>query len=225
MANNDGAPISVDVAGVDHDESALSPEQMLKLVDDQQSVMVRQQLSPIPWMLGVWGIAWLIGFGLLWAAAQSGSSWISVPLVPASVAFAVLIGGAIVISTILGIRISTGVQGNSTFAGTVYGLSWLVASTGFSTVGAGLIQNGLSPELASLYFPAVFGIMAGMIYFLGAALWQEKSQLVLGSILLVAGAISPFFGAPTNNVVMALVGGGSMLIAAIVFALHLRRMA
>lgn len=207
------------------DESALSPEQMLNLVNDQQNTMLRQQLSPIPWMMGVWGIAWFAGFVLLWSAAEGGNPWFSVPVVPARIAFAVLIGGAIAISTVLGIRISRGVVGDSAFAGTVYGTSWSVASTAFAAVGVALIQNGMSQELASLYFPSAFALMAGILYFLGAALWQAKSQLVLGCILLLSGSISPFFGAPTNNIVMALLGGGSMLIAAVVFAVRLRRMA
>ncbi|MBH0131087.1 hypothetical protein [Salinibacterium sp. NK8237] len=222
MANDDRYTSTADELD---DESVLSPEHMLRLVDDQQNTMMRQQLSPIPWMLGVWGFAWALGFLLLWSSAEGGNPWFSVPVVPARIAFAVLIGSAIVISTVLGIRISRGVQGNSTFSGAVYGISWSVASSGFATVGVALIQNGMSQELATLYFPSAFALMAGILYFLGAALWQEKSQLVLGSILLLAGSASPFFGAPTNNIVMAVLGGGSMLIAAIVFAVRLHRMA
>jgi hypothetical protein len=81
----------------------------------------------------------------------------------------------------------------------------------------------MSPELASLYFPSAFSLMVGTLYLAGAALWHQKSQLVLGIILLVTGSVAPFFGAPTNNLVMALLGGGSLLIAAALFAVRLRR--
>jgi hypothetical protein len=207
----------------EEDDSALTPEQMLKLVDDQQSDVVRKQLAPIPWMLGVWGVAWLVGFLLLWSAAPQSNSLVTVSGPVAGIGFGVLIGAAIAASTVLGIRIGRGVQGNSSFAGAVYGISWALCGTAFGMVGVALRNNGMSYELATLYFPSAFALMAGTLYLAGAALWHQKSQLVLGIILLVTGSVSPFFGAPTNNLVMALLGGGTMLFMAVLAAVRLRR--
>lgn len=206
-------------------ESALMPEQMLKLVKEQQMEMERTQLAPIPWMLGVWGVAWLVGFLLLWSAAPASNSPVSIPGPVAGIGFGVLIGAAIAASTVLGIRIGRGVQGNSSFAGAVYGISWGLCGTAFGTVGVALMNNGMSYELATLYYPSAFALMAGTLYVAGAALWHQKSMLVLGIILLVTGSVSPFFGAPTNNLVMALLGGGTMLFMAILAAVRLRRKA
>lgn len=209
----------------DENESALTPQQMLKLVDDQQNDVVRKQLAPIPWMLGIWGVAWLVGFLLLWSAAPESNSLVKVPGPVAGIGFGVLIGAAIATSTVLGIRIGRGVQGNSSFAGAVYGISWALCGTAFGAVGVALMNNGMSYELATLYYPSAFALMAGTLYLLGAALWHQKSMLVLGIILLVTGSVSPFFGAPTNNLVMALLGGGTMLFMAILAAVRLRRKA
>jgi hypothetical protein len=204
----------------DENEAALSPEEMLRLVHNQQSDVYRQQLSPLPWMLGVWGVAWLVGFLLLWSAAPDGNPWLQIPGAAAATGFAVLIGAAFALSTVLGIRIGRGVQGESSFAGAVYGISWPVCASAFALLGVALIRNGMSPEL-----PSAFSLMVGTLYLVGAALWHQTSQLVLGIILLVTGSVAPFFGAPTNNLVMALLGGGSLLIAAALFAIRLRRVA
>jgi hypothetical protein len=218
---NDNRPTGL----ADENEAALSPEEMLRLVQNQQNDVYRQQLSPLPWMLGVWGVAWLIGFLLLWSAAPGGNLWLQVPGPAAAIGFAVLMAAAIALSTVFGIRIGRGVQGESSFAGAVYGISWPLCGSAFAILGVALIRNGMSPELASLYFPSAFSLMVGTLYLAGAALWHQTSQLVLGIVLLVTGSVAPCFGAPTNNLVMAILGGGSLLIAAALFAIRLRRAA
>jgi len=67
--------------------------------------------------------------------------------------------------------------------------------------------------------------VAGLIYLMGAALWRSLDQLVLGVIIAVVGAVAPLFGAPTNNLVMAVLGGGAFLVAAIVMRVSLSRRA
>lgn len=204
-------------------EHALSPEGMLQLVRDQQREVERKQLSPIPWMLAVWGVAWTVGFLLLWSAWPGGNPWFGVSAALAATTFGVLIAVAIVISAVLGIRIGRGVKGTSNFAGAVYGISWSLCGTAFAMVGVALMQNGMSGELASLYFPSAFALMAGTLYLAGAALWRNVSQLVLGIMLLLVGAVSPFFGNPTNNLVLAVVGGGTFLVMAVLAAARMRK--
>lgn len=193
------------------------------MIAAQQRRVDRLMLRPIPWMLGLWGVAWLVGFTLLWSAYEGGNPWFRIPMAVAAPVFGVLIATAIAASAVIGVRIGRGVTGNSSFAGAVYGISWSLCGAAFAALGMGLISNGMSSELASIYFPSAFSLMCGALYLAGAALWRAMSQLVLGVIMLVVGAVAPFFGAPTNNLVMAVFGGGSLFVAAIVFALHLRQ--
>ena len=90
-------------------------------------------------------------------------------------------------------------------------------------IGVGLAINGMGPMLQSLFFPAIFALVAGSMYIMGAAIWRSVDQLVLGIILIVTGAAAPFFGAPTNNLVMAVFGGGALLISALVMHLNARQ--
>ncbi len=204
-------------------EHALSPEEMLRLVRNQQRDVERKQLSPIPWMLGVWGVAWTIGFLLLWSAWPGGNPWFSVSGGVAATTFGILIAVAVAVSAILGVRIGRGVKGTSNFAGAVYGISWSLCGAAFTAVGVALLRNGMSSELASLYFPSAFALMAGTLYLAGAALWRNVSQLVLGIMLLFVGAVAPFFGNPTNNLVFGIVGGGTFLVMAVLAAAKQRK--
>ena len=216
-------PLSGMTPNSDDPDGALSPEAMLQLVRDQQRQVERKQLSPVPWMFAVWGVAWTVGFLLLWSAWPGGNPWFRVPVAFAGSAFAALIVVAIVVSAVLGIRIGRGVKGTSNFAGAVYGLSWSLCGAAFAMVGVALMQNGMSGELASLFFPSAFALMAGTLYLAGAALWRSVGQLVLGIMLLVVGSVSPFFGSPTNNLVLAVLGGGTFLVMAVGAAAGLRR--
>jgi hypothetical protein len=98
----------------------------------------------------------------------------------------------------------------------VYGLSWSLCGTAFAFLGVGLISNGLSFDLASLYFPSAYALMCGAIYLGGAALWRDRGQLIVGIALLAIGAAAPFFGAPGNNLFLALAAGVTFLAASVV---------
>ncbi|MDI2099559.1 hypothetical protein [Ruicaihuangia caeni] len=199
-------------------DEPLDPAEMLALLEHQQRAFTQAHVLSVALLYGVWGIAWLIGFVLLWLGWSA--EWM--PLALAGAIFAALIVTAIVISAIVGIRIGRGVRGASDFAGAVYGLSWSVLGIALAAIGMGLLQHGLSQELASLYFPSAYAVMAGIMYLFGAALWNEKSQLVVGVPLLALGALAPFAGAPHNNLVMAL-GGVVFLAASIRDALRARK--
>lgn len=207
------------------DDAPPSPDEALALIRDQQSALERDQLSGIPWILGVWGVAWSVGFLALWSGYEGGNPWFRLPLGLAATIFGVLLLGSIVISAVIGMRLNRGVRGPSNFSGAVYGIAWPIVSLGAYLIGVALALNGMDSTLQSLYFPAIYALVAGVMYLMGAALWRSIDQLVLGAVIIVAGTAAPFFGAPTNNLVMAVLGGGAFLIAAIVMRVSLRRAA
>lgn len=201
------------------DEGPLDPAEALALAERQQRAVGLSYVKPVLWLYLVWGVAWLVGFLTLWLGYVV--SWL--PLWAAGVIFAVLIAASITVSALVGTRLGRGVQGPSNFGVTIYGLSWSVFGLAFAVLGIGLISNGMNSELASLYFPSIYALMAGTMYVFGAALWHERSQLALGILMLAVGSVAPFFGAPTNNLVMAIGGGGGFLVAAAHFGLQLRK--
>jgi len=205
------------------DEPLASPDEALALIREQQRSVTERTLGGVPWILVMWAISWGVGFLALWSGYEGGNPWFQLPLVVAAWIFGVLLVAAIVVSAVIGSRIGRGVRGASAFGGAIYGVSWSVSSLSVYLIGVALIRAGADASLMSLYFPAAFALIAGLMYFMGAALWRSIDQLVLGAIIIVTGTAAPFFGAPTNNLVMAVLGGGSFLIAAIVMRLSLRR--
>ena len=207
------------------DEPLQSPDEALALLREQESALERDQLSGIPWILGVWGVAWGVGFLALWSGHEGGNPWFQIPLPIAAVVFGALLIGSIVISAVIGMRLNRGVRGPSNFSGAVYGIAWPVVSLGAYLIGVALALGGMDSTLQSLYFPAIYALVAGAMYLMGAALWRSIDQLVLGAVIIVAGTVAPFFGAPTNNLVMAVLGGGAFLVAAVVMRASLSRRA
>jgi hypothetical protein len=207
----------------DLDDAPPSPDEALALIRSQKGALEREQLSGVPRILLVWGVAWSVGFLVLWSGYEDGNPWFRIPLPIAGTIFGVLLIASIIFSAVVGMRMNRGVRGPSNFSGAVYGISWSVVSFAAYLIGVALIRNGMDAELASLYFPAIFALVAGTMYLMGAALWRSVDQLVLGAVIIVAGTAAPFFGAPTNNLVMAVLGGGAFLVAGIVMRLSLRR--
>ncbi|MER3389740.1 MAG: hypothetical protein RJQ01_06870 [Microcella sp.] len=204
------------------DEPLQSPDEALALLREQQGALERDQLGGIPWILGVWGVAWLVGFGALWSAYDDGNPWFQLPPAVAAVIFAAALVAAMAISGWIAIRLNRGVRGPSNFSGAVYGIGWPIAGFSAYLMGVALALNGMDRELQSLFFPAIFALVAGVMYIMSAAIWRSVDQLVLGIIIIVTGTAAPFFGAPTNNLVMAVLGGGAFLVAAVVMRLSSR---
>lgn len=175
--------------------------EMLDLIDGQQRRVDRETRLPVVWLYAVWAFAWLVGFLALYLAVLG----VFAP-VPAGIVFGVLIVGSIVASGIIGSRIGRGLRGQSQFAGTVYGISWSVCSVAFALLGIGLVSQGMSGDLAGLFFPSAYALMCGTLYLAGAALWHDKVQLALGIALLVVGGLAPFLGLGPNLLVMAIAG-------------------
>ncbi len=220
---HDSSRPGADSGASTHDDTPPDAAEAMALLTAQQKRVDSEMMGPVPWLYGIWGIAWLVGFLLLWSAWPDGNPWFTVPWAVAIPGYAILILGAIVASVVFGIRINRGVRGTSDFQGMVYGLSWSICGTAFTALGVGLIDNGLSPELASVYFPSAFGLMVGTLYLGGAALWRDRTQLVTGIALLVVASIAPFFGYPHNNLVTAVLGGGAFLAGAVASIAQLRR--
>lgn len=201
----------------DAESIPFDPAAALAVSTAQTKRVALDHSGAIALILGSWAVAWGVGF-LLVAAAAPGSPVAIDPLF-ANVTFAVLTVAGIVISTIAGSRMNSGLRGSAAFSGTVYGLSWPLAMIGVFVIGNGLFRAGLPTEAAWVYFPAMYGFVVGILYIAGAAIWQEKSQLVIGIGMLVISAGASLLGYPMNLITMAVLAGGGMGVAAVIIGI------
>jgi len=208
----------------DHDDDQpLDAAAMLAIVDDERRSMEKLTTSTVPVYYYVWGVAWLVGYLLLWMSWTESASPVHIPGVIAVPIFAALIVAGAVISAVVGIRSNRGIRGNSQFVGTVYGFSWTILGVAAAALGVAMINAGMPPEVAALYFPSVYAFVLAALYLAGAMLWGSIDQLVIALIVAFTGSVAPFFGAPDNYLAMSLIAGGALLVGGVVATVHNRR--
>lgn len=207
------------------EDAALPPDQMLALLDDQQRSFEGQIASFVPAIILAWGIAWLFGFSALWLIDGLSPDF-SLPLPVAVTIFVVLIGSAIVISAVLGIRSGRGIRSGSadTFRGVVYGAAWWIGSIAIVVFAQGLAHNGMSSDVGSIYYPVAFVLFAGLMYVIAGAMWHAIPALVLGIWTIIVALSAPFFGYPNHYLVLAVGGGFGFLALAVISFIYLRRL-
>ena len=207
------------------DDAVLDPAAMLALLDDQRRSVERQMAAFVPIIVTAWGIAWLVGFGALWLIDGLAPA-ISLPAPVAFSIFGACLVAAIVLSAVLGARSGRGLRGNKgeAFTGIVYGSAWWIGSLGIVGLGQGLAFNGMSADLAAIYYPVAFVTFAGVMYVLSAAIWRAVPMLIVGVWTVAVAVAAPFFGVPTHYLVLALGGGLGFLALGVASSIHLARL-
>ncbi len=191
----------------DDDDRPLSPEEMLRLIEDQQATTVRR-LGGDPLLTHTpWGITWLAGFGALYLNY-------AYDLLSRSTALAVLFALMVLsmATTFFAQRtVSSQVRGEAADRGMMYGLSWMF---GFACVVAICVR--LSPLLPSeetgLLWSVTSMAIVSALYAAGGALWRVRTMFFLGAWLAalnVAGAIA----GPTVHALLISVGAGGVFTA------------
>lgn len=208
----------------DLESDGLTPEQSLALIQGETRSMKRLFGVQVPVYYFVWGGAWLVGYLLLWAAWPGSPSPVAVPLAIAAPVFAALILGAAVTSAVVGVRSNRGIKGTSDFVGTVYGISWAVLGTAVAAIGYALVRAGISDGAAAIYYTSAYALLVGAMYLAGTMLWRSVDQLIIAIVMIVAAAVTGFFGAPGNMLAMALIAGPALLLGGVIALVRLRRM-
>jgi len=159
-----------------------------------------------------WGAAWLPGYSLLYLGSSEGKD-ASIPLAVAGWAFAGLMVAALVVTAAHVYSRVHGLRGPSSTQGTMYGLSWFLAFAAMTGLGAGLARAGMSDEVGDLYFFGAPGIVVGLLYLAGGALWLDRTMYALGAWLLAVFTAATLLGTPAAYLVAAGLGGGGFVVA------------
>lgn len=173
-------------------------------------------------LYGVWGAAWLVGFALLYGA-RAPDPPVVVPVALAQVTFAACIAGAVVVTGSHLARRFAGVRGVSSSTGGMYGGAWLLGFGTLTAIMAGTARAGVDDAVLGLLWSTGSGLLVGVLYVAGGALWQDRAQFGLGAWILVTSAAGALAGTPAVYLVMSLAGGGGFLLAAAWFAVRARR--
>lgn len=198
MAENDDAPRQMQAA------------EALRMIDAQRAAVDRPQLIGSSAILALWGLAYLIGFGVVALAPQSLErfNW-------RIVVFGLSMILGMIGSIMAGISGTRGIRGQSarmgTWIGTTWGGAFLVAGQLFRVMGT----TRLGPSVVFQLSTAISILLVGALYLMMGAMLQVTILLCLGIWFLVIDLIGLIVGAPGYLLVSAILGGGAMLIAAL----------
>jgi hypothetical protein len=200
-------------------ESPLDPAAMLELLEQQQLAMNRRMARLVPAILAAWGIAWGVGFTLLWLVDGARPAF-AVPLPVAVVAFTVLMVAALATSGVLGAMTGRGIRStpDAAFTGAAYGITWTVGFIAIFVFGLALGQQGMSDELANIFYPTATAMFVGIMYLVAGAIWHARPALAMGAWIVVVSVVAPFFGYPAHYLFFAIAGGGVFIVGAIAVA-------
>jgi hypothetical protein len=215
------------MAGSDTDasveeEQLLSAGESLALIERQHAEAQRDLGMNPALIYGLWGAAYLFGFGAVYLTYPTVLS-VRLPGAVAGVIIGTLFVAATVTSIVVGVRSGRGLRGPSRAAGAMYGWSWTLGFCTLAAVNNGVARRGLPDDAVTLLWSGSSLLLVGVLYLAAGAIFQDRFQYGLGVWMLVSSACSVFAGVPGNFAIVSLAGGGGLLLAAGYFALRYPR--
>jgi hypothetical protein len=199
----------------------LDPKVAMDLIADTRTSTTRALTVNGALLYGAWGMAWLIGFLVVWLSVR-GHAVYRTPPAWTFVVMGACLTAALVISVISMAQAMQGVTGVSSTSGKLYGWSWMLAFLCVYSIIGGLVHAGASAAAVGLFASAAPVLVVSIMYLVGGALWQNWTMFVLGAWLALANGVAVNFGVVTFDLVMAIAGGGGFLVAA-AYELYRRR--
>jgi hypothetical protein len=197
----------------DDDLPPLDPAESLALIERERAEAERS-LTPDPrLLLWPWGFAWLIGFTLYFLRFGPDGR-IFVPL-PGWLPLVVLLGlvlAAGIVTGVTGARAGRWVSGPSASQGAMYGVSWSVAFAGMATVLARVSDYLPEPQVNLLWAGVMVGL-TGALHMAGGAIYNDRPLFVLGVVVSIVNIAGVIAGPGWHSLILAVAGGGGMLIA------------
>jgi hypothetical protein len=196
----------------DDDAPLASPADSLALIARERANLVRDIVPDPRLMYWPWGFAWLLGFGLLFLRfGPDGRVFVDLPQWLPLTVLALLFIAAGVITGAVGARSALQTRGPSSRQGLMYGLTWSIAFFGMSMLFA---QFGelLPEDKAGLLWAAGLVALAGALHMAGGAIWNDRRLFILGAWTSVINVVGILVGPGWHSLIVAIGGGGGMLL-------------
>ncbi|MFI7602838.1 transporter [Actinoplanes sp. NPDC049681] len=201
----------------------LDPAESLRLIQQEQAATVRRLVPDPRLLLWPWGIAWLIGFTVFFL--RYGPDDRVLVAMPSWLPLLVLLALILIAGTITGIvgaRAARQVTGPTSRQGTMYGLTWALAFSGMISV-LNRLGDQLPTGLTNLIWAGTMTALTGALHMAGGALWNDRTLFRLGAFLSVINVVGVILGPGWHALVVAVLGGGGMLVAGLASWLRMPR--
>lgn len=202
-------------------EPPADPAAMAALVAAQRAHVARATRPDPRLLYGVWGAAWLVGFGLLWLSQRASGA--GLPLGWAFVGFAVCMVAALAVTAVHLTRRGSGLSGASRTQRRMYGWTWGLAFVVVTALNTSLGVGGASDDVMAVVTSVVPVLVVGALYMAGGAMWGDRVQFGLGAWICLVAAAGALSGPELIRLVMAVAGGGGLLVGALMYQVRLLR--
>ncbi|NUO99033.1 MAG: transporter [Nonomuraea sp.] len=194
------------------DDHAPTPEETLRLIEQQRTATVRR-LHGDPLLIYVpWGVAWLLGFMALFLHHGLGG----VPYVPITLtqALAVLFAGMSLAGAIaiFGFARMGEVRGESSAKGMMYGFTWMVAMLSMTMIAVRLSPS-LSETESGLLWGGGFMLMVAVLYMVGGAVWMHWPMFFVGAWTAAVNGLGFLLGVGWHALLTSVLVGGGFIAA------------
>ncbi len=166
-----------------------------------------------PPLYAAWGLAWFLGLGGMWLSVRDQQPYRE-PSTLSQIVLGVLLFAALMVTMIVVVRASRGVEGTSSLQGRIYGLSWPIGFAALFAIEGALAEHGASDEVLGVIGVTGPILVTALIYLVASALWIDWSMFALGVWMALVAAVGAWTGPVTALLIGALAGGGGFLLAA-----------
>ena len=165
-----------------------------------------------------WGFAWLISFTAFFLRyGPDGRVFVDLPewLPFALLVTSILAAGAV--AAVGTARAYRYIAGDSSRRGLYYGLSWSIGFASLFTV-VGRIADYVPDDLQGILWAGIAVGLTGVLHMAGGAIFLDRNLFALGLWVSVINLAGVFAGPGWHSLVVAVLGGGGMIVAGSVLA-------
>ncbi|WP_113699630.1 transporter [Nonomuraea lactucae] len=195
----------------DEGDRAPGPEETLKLIEAQRAATVRRLKGDPLLLYGPWGVAWLLGFGMLFLHyGLDGEPYVRITQMQSvSVLLSLqVLAGAVAAYGIT--RMSVQTRGESSARGAMYGYAWFAGMT-LMVIIAMRMSSLLPPHENGLLWAGVSMLVVGVLYMAGGAIWLDWTMFFVGVWVMAVNGVGVLLGAGWHALLSAVLLGGGFL--------------